>query len=431
MTAFYAWPAVLALGLLAATSRTERLGLAGVYFGLLGSISAYTLFVSPKLTAAQLLWLWLGSNGPATLLFMAFLRRRVRSVGPLILPFMLIAVLGSQLAPSLLLGSDRSIRTAVAIGGAIGLGGSGVFWGVIIAGFLLFTIPGWWLLRRLGNLYRAKRLGDQSLTLDALFLFFAITQSLDQPGRYIWTGAAAFIAYKTILRIGFHLFGAGQDDLANSVPVLLLLRVFSLGERSERLFDALTKRWRRIGSVVMIAGPDLVNATVQPHEFLEFIGGRISRRFVEDKAGLDQRFASLDLAPDPDGRYRINQFFCRADTWRMTVRSLIQESSVVLMDLRGFSPRNEGCIYELKQLIDSADLRLLTFLVDSSTDRGFLDSTLQKLWSELTARSPNATIADPAIRLLSARFESARELRRLLQAVLTPPATAQSQTTGH
>ena len=59
-------------------------------------------------------------------------------------------------------------------------------------------------------------------------------------------------------------------------PTLLLLRVFALGHRSERLFDALSKRWLRAGSISMIAGPDLVTSTVEPHEFLDFINVRTS-----------------------------------------------------------------------------------------------------------------------------------------------------------
>ena len=59
---------------------------------------------------------------------------------------------------------------------------------------------------------------------------------------------------------------------------LLLLRVFALGKRSEHYFDLVTKHWRHIGSVQLTAGPDLATTTVQPHEFLEFISGKLARR---------------------------------------------------------------------------------------------------------------------------------------------------------
>ena len=83
-------------------------------------------------------------------------------------------------------------------------------------------------------------------------------------------------------------------------PGLLLLRVFALGARSERLFDAFGKRWLRIGNIDMIAGPDLATTAVEPHEFLDFVGGRLSRAFVHDEADLARRHAARALGPDPD-----------------------------------------------------------------------------------------------------------------------------------
>lgn len=101
----------------------------------------------------------------------------------------------------------------------------------------------------------------------------------------------------------------------------------------------------------MIAGPDLVT-TVEPHEFLDFVRGRIGRQFVSNAADVEQRLSALVKMPDPDGRYRISEFFCHNDTRQMTMERLAASRDVVLMDLRGFSPRNQGCIYELGRLLD-------------------------------------------------------------------------------
>ena len=60
-------------------------------------------------------------------------------------------------------------------------------------------------------------------------------------------------------------------------------------------------------------------------------------QFIESEADLSQRMDQRDLHPDPDGRYRINEFFCRQDTWQMTMRRLAASSSVTAMDLRSFS----------------------------------------------------------------------------------------------
>jgi hypothetical protein len=51
------------------------------------------------------------------------------------------------------------------------------------------------------------------------------------------------------------------------------------------------------------------------------------------------RLASLDLEPDADGRYRINEMMCTDDTWRPTVEGLIGSVDVIMIDLRGFTAR--------------------------------------------------------------------------------------------
>ena len=146
-----------------------------------------------------------------------------------------------------------------------------------------------------------------------------------------------FLAYRVIVSVGFRFLRISHAPATH--PKLLLLRVFSAGRRSERLFDALSKRWLRIGSISLVAGPDLLDRAVAPHEFLAFLSGQLSRRFVGDERDLNQRVQHLDALPDPDGRYRVTEFYCRADNWKPTVSRLIEVSDVIAMDLRGFSAK--------------------------------------------------------------------------------------------
>ena len=95
----------------------------------------------------------------------------------------------------------------------------------------------------------------------------------------------------------------------------------------------------------------------------------------------------LDIAPDVDGRYRINEFFCYNDTWKSTLQSLLPTSDCILMDLRGFSRENRGCIYELQQLVQVISLNRVTFLTDSTTDTELLQQTLQHAASYVDASS--------------------------------------------
>jgi hypothetical protein len=85
------------------------------------------------------------------------------------------------------------------------------------------------------------------------------------------------------------------------------------------LFDLLAARWRYGGSIQLISATDVARGRFEPDEFLDFLSGRLGSAYISTGTDLDQRVAKLDLRPDPDGRYRVNEFFCRNDTWQQTV----------------------------------------------------------------------------------------------------------------
>jgi hypothetical protein len=172
----YWWPTVLAIELVAATSRRERLSIVAVYLTLLAAFSWYVLARNPASSPGQLVTFWVISNLPPTVLMGAFLRRRVRAVGPIVLTFMLIAVLGSRLRFPLR--NERWMRGAVVAASALHLLETVILVVLMVAGFFLFGFVGWWLLRRFSERYRRKRTSDHSLMLDALFLYFVIDQSI-------------------------------------------------------------------------------------------------------------------------------------------------------------------------------------------------------------------------------------------------------------
>ncbi len=408
---FY-WPAMLVVILVAAKDRAQKIWIVLGYVVIYIALAVVELARSPDFTWNQAALFWIIENGPATVLLYLFLMRRIRSVGPLVLVFAIIALLGSQLALSLLGASETGMRTAVKIGAEVGLGGSGVFVVTLLLGLLLFAVFGWLVLRWIGARYSAKKFSDESLTVDVVFVLFAIVASVDlvfEHWMWIATGVVAFIAYKVVARIGFRFLSTTP-----SPKRLLLLRVFALGKRSEPLFDAMRKAWLRGGAIAMIAGPDLVTSAVEPHEFLGFLSGKLGRTFVGDGTDLDRRVAAMDSQPDPDGRYRVAEFFCRADTWQPTMRRLVVGSDAVVMDLRSFSASNHGCVYELGRLLDTIDLGRVVFVTDKTTDRGFLEATLQQQWSILAAESPNRSAGEPAARFFEAHGPTAAETRALV-----------------
>jgi len=433
----YAWPTALTVGLVVATTTRQRVAVGLAYLLMLFAFAGWGLVRNPSLSALDIARFWAITNLPATVLLLAFLHRRIRAVGPLVLAFMVVAVIGAQVAIGLAGQSETTLRAVIEVGSLLGLGGVQIFWGLMLAGAALAGLVGWQALKWLGRRHVARRSSDQTLTLEAMWLLFAVVQTVSfafEGLAWMAAGVVAFAAWKLVTSAGFRLAGLGQATAPAAVrhggdgagqagaPALLLLRVFALGARSERLFDALGKRWLRIGNIDMIAGPDLVTTAVEPHEFLDFVGGRLSRQFVRDEADLARRFASRALGPDPDGRHRVNEFFCHDDTWRPTMLRLAQAADVVLMDLRGFTPQNQGCRYELQQLLDFVPLERVLVLIDADAPRAFIEGTLQTLWQASRADSPNRAAMPARVRLLEDRGETtvARLVDALLEALARP-----------
>jgi hypothetical protein len=208
-----------------------------------------------------------------------------------------------------------------------------------------------------------------------------------------WLGLGAFAVYKLITWIGLKPLAkaAGRRSPAR----LLLLRTFGFRRRTERFFDLLGARWRYAGPIQLIAAPDLAGRSIDPDEFMDFLSGRLRHRFIIEPGDLERRFAELDNHPDPDGRYRVNEFFCGNDAWQPAVTRLMANSDLVAMDLRGFSPANQGCLFELQSLIDTVPVARVVLLADASTDAPFLRQTLSECWQRMDAASPNRRATDP------------------------------------
>jgi hypothetical protein len=409
----YAWPVVLTLNIVAAATWRTKLMISSAYFIILAALAAIAAVKFSGLVAGQIILLWLFVNLPASVLLLAFLNRRIRAVGPLVLIVMLLAVTGANLS-LLIAGNNSSI---VKLGTAVGLDGFWIFIGIVVVGFAIFGLFGWLILQGIVNGYRRKKISDQSITLDSIWLLYGVFQSVDlifQGTGWLFAGLLAFIGYKVVVSLGFSFLGK-KTHLHRKNPHLLLLRVFSLGKRSERLFDVLAIYWRYIGSIRLITGPDLATTTFEPHEFLDFLSGKLSRRFIDNSQTLDLRISEMELAPDHDGRFRVNDFFCHEDTWRMVLSRLVGASDVVLMDLRGFSARNSGCIFEIRELINVMPLGRVVFVIDDTTDGLFLRGAIQESWDQMRPMSPNSLLTSGSLRLFRLTGLRNHELRPLLR----------------
>lgn len=414
----FAWPTVLTIAIVAASVRMWKVAITTSYFGVLFALAGIVMARSPDLTWGQVVLVWATYNLPPTLLLLTYLARRVRAVGPLVVTFMFVALTGSSVVLTFAGASDSRLRFVIDVADMVGLGAIGSLVGLIAIGFALFALFGWLALRWIRRRYEAKLTSDESVTLDALWLLFAVTHSIGLIFAHpAWglAGLAAFAAYKAVASAGFRWLRSAAA-VGERGPRLLLLRSFSIGKDAERLFDALEKHWRRVGSIQLIAGVDLAARSVEPHEFLEFLSGRLARRFIDGPAALAERLAALDTRPDRDLRFRVNDFFCYDDTWKMVFAELARRSDAVLMDLRGFTRQNSGCVFEIRELARLVPPDRVVFVVDDRTDRQLLAETLGR-------DMPGV------LHLTSLRWPELRRLLQSLAAAVQPAPVA--RTPGH
>lgn len=295
----------------------------------------------------------------------------------------------------------------------------GVWLGTLAVPFLakalayLAVIPAYaWVLTKI---YQAKLIGDETLLLWQWWLVATIAfASLLAPlGGFVV--AAAFLPYAVFLVILLGSFGLRRPRKTPPVR-LLLLRTFGARRRSTQLLRSLTRQWRWVGSVELITAPDLATEALTPDELVDFISFRLSRRFVRDESMIDRRLVSLDLRPDRDGRYRVNELMCHDDTWRPVVESLISSVDVILLDLRGFGPQNAGVIDELERLVALVPLHKVVALVDDTTDVNAFRSALWHASAFAPPSSPLATDPFPSLRMVGSPASRAG-LRQLVNAL--------------
>lgn len=417
LTAFYAWPIVIAVSLLVSLTWRQTAGIALLYAAITSLIAA--LAAMGKGTAAtQMAAVWFNLNWPGTVLALLFLARPIRAVGPLVAVFVTAAVAGA-IALAVTAGtSEWLLYTVAEIGTRLHLGAIGTPIALLLAGAALAGLVGWVLLRWLGHAYRIGLITDQSIMIDAIFLMFALEYGTGLVASQRWGFAAAlgaFVAYKFTGHIGFRILG--YSHYAPDAPKLLLLRVFSLGKRSGKLFAAFSKLWRYRGPVRMIAGPDLATSVVEPHEFLDFMSGRLQRAFISSRDDLYRREGESVPVRDFDGRFRVTSYFCHDDTWQMVLGELVQKSDAVMMDLRGFTPVNRGCVYEIEELLARVPLVRLLLIADETTDRGFLEETLRQGWAKIGDGSPNWNEHAPCVRVHHLGADLGREVLWLVEAL--------------
>ena len=359
----YSWPAVIGIWIVTGGRRRWVLTSLVAYFA---SLAVAVMIGGGSWDVPAQLFLF--SLVP-TAAIIGFLSRRFRGVGALVLGTMMVALAGSQAFAFAVLGNEVLITFWAETLTALGVTNGMVAWLALIGvGFVLSLLLGVVAIRLLAGWYGQYGFSDQMLLIGSTFLVFAIDQSgsasTTEGGPfgigmviYLLAGAVAFALYRLIHR-------RSVDPTC-----LLMLRVFSPDPTRQRLLDQIASRWRYLGPVRMIGGPDLAINNVEPDEFLAFVSGRTRRLFINGHEDLAERIRSLETRADRDARYRVDEFFCFDDTWRPTVSQLLALCDAVVMDLRSFGTKNQGSTHELQLLASRGALGRTVLLVDQGTDR--------------------------------------------------------------
>jgi hypothetical protein len=375
------------------------------------SVAAETVTFSPL---SQPILFWSLSGAPILLPFLTFNRPVRGTVGPLFINLALMMLLTTfgimdsvlDTAPGNWLA--RHIKRV--------FGGS-TFEVLVVASVALSGVVAWSGLLWIAHRYRRMRLSDQTFLFDALWLAVSIwicvyLMGADIPFVY-FLGLLPFALYK--MTVGYGLKRLPARAASRPVARLLFLRVFGSPSRSEKLFDLLAARWRYAGSIQLISATDVARGSFEPDEFLDFISGRLAGSYISRGVDIDRRLEGLHNRPDPDGRYRVNEFFCRVDTWQQTVRKLMAQSELVVMDLRAFTSGRRGAIFELGALIDEVPLHRVVLLIDHTTDEPLLRRTLEDLWRRMGPESPNAYGGSGRLRTIDLGCGYRAAVRRLMQ----------------
>jgi tetratricopeptide (TPR) repeat protein len=415
----WVWPVVFTLALLWGPDRRRQALPLVVYLAVLLAFCAHIAFLSetpPKVLGEvtvlpffQPLYLVVSQAAPSLFLLL-FLNRRVRAIGPFTLVLMVVVCTGS--VATLVGASTYAGVKAISV---VPIFAEFYLLPVQLLGMLLFLPLGWLAIVWLRRQYDRKRLSDQSLVHDSIWLFQTFTlfciEAVRGAGPTGWLTLGAFAVYKLITWAGLRPLAVSA---ASRLPArLLLLRTFGFRKRSEFFFDLLGARWRYAGPIQLIGAPDLAGRSIDPDKFLDFLSGRLRHRFIIDPGDLECRITGIDNRPDPDGRYRVNEFFCGNHAWRPAVRRLMAESDLVAMDLRGFSATKQGCLFELQSLIDLVPVARVVLLTDRTTDAPFLHRTLAECWRRMDAASPNRE-ARGALSLLETGGRDAAAVEALL-----------------
>ena len=357
------WPVIPALGLLWRWSRWRVLGALLLWFAGALLLIAWRS-IEPRPLASVLGFLALEIGGPMLLIGALCLGSATRAIAPWLLPLLMLLV-ATSVAGTDALAWIVAQRPQWLMALPAGMAANQVMLFFVLAPWLLAWWPAKGLGRALAAAYARRWLSELLVLFTALWGIVLLLRAL---GAWHDLGAAATVMLLPLLWIPLVVTLARRGATQRGrPPTLLVLRVFQRDAQVRALFDRVIERWRATGNTVLIAGTDLVERTVDADDIFAFLDGRLGERFVRRPADVAPRIAAFELAPDAEGRHRINEVYCHDSTWQQALDALVAISDVVLMDLRSFKAHNRGCRHELGVLARAPRLARVVVLVDAET----------------------------------------------------------------
>ncbi|MFK8016461.1 MAG: hypothetical protein AB8G17_13595 [Gammaproteobacteria bacterium] len=269
-----------------------------------------------------------------------------------------------SLSPSLALGVFGVLSVALVVAAGVG--------------FALIV------LRLVGHL--AAGSSELMMQHDALWMFqtlWMIALGWGTIGPPVLLYLLAFLAYRLVL---FALRGAA----ASQPELLLLLRVFGKRSSQQSLARSHLLNWREKGPVMLIGADDLATETLDASELAAFLQRKIGTLFINTPADLEASVANA-AARLGDGLYPMQDYYCRDNSWRPTIMSLMARAGRVLLDLRGFSADNLGVQFEIGQLAQRVPADRITVLYDTTTDVALAQQLFNEAWQESAGSSESQT----------------------------------------
>ena len=177
---------------------------------------------------------------------------------------------------------------------------------------------------------------------------------------------------------------------------LLLLRTFDQVTGISAL-QSYGMFWKTVGPLLYLRGGDLLSE-FSFKRLIQFSNKESRKKHVistvDELEAAEKRFADM---PSKNGSFEILSILCNDQMWKTAFAKFLNKADLVIMDLRGYTEENQGCKYELGELIKNFNLDKLLLVIDDQTDYSHLKIIINQQWQEFYAISINRDHTDRSL----------------------------------